>query len=145
MTAATSAFGVVVSIGQGDAATVLPGVDVFDAIAELTSCQSPSETRDQIETTNFDSAAKEFIAGLKDGGEAQFDMNFVPGDAGQTSVRSAFDSGQLRNFLIVFTDAATTTLDFKALVLQKPIASGGVGEALTSSLTIKVSGTVTWT
>ncbi|MDQ7019614.1 MAG: phage tail tube protein [Robiginitomaculum sp.] len=145
MTAATSAFGVVVSIGQGDAATVLPGVDVFDAIGELTSCQSPNETRERIEVTNFDSAAKEFISGLKDGGEAQFEMNFVPGDAGQASVRAAFDSGQLRNFRIVFTDAATTTLDFKVLVLEKPVASGGVGEALTASMTVKVSGAVTWT
>ncbi len=144
MTAATSTTGVVVSIGQGDGASTTPALDTFDAIAEITSCQSPSETRDQTEVTNFDSTAKEFIANLKDGGEAQFDMNFVPGDTGQTSVRSAFDSGQLRNFRIVFTDAAATTLDFKALVLAKPVASGGIGDALSSSMTVKVTGSVTW-
>ena len=145
MTAATSAQGVVVSIGQGDANSITPALDTFDAIGELTSCQSPNESRERTDVTNFDSAAREFIAGLKDGGEAQFDMNFVPGNAGQASVRAAFDSGQLRNFRIVFTDAATTTLDFKVLVLEKPVASGSVNEALTSSMTVKVSGDVTWT
>lgn len=60
--------------------------EVFTAVAEVTSITPPGMSRDAIDATHMESPDKfrEFIAGLIDGGEVSFDLNFVPGGASTT-------------------------------------------------------------
>lgn len=56
---------------------------VYVPLAEVTSITPPPMTRDIIDATHMDSPDgwREFIAGLKDGGELSLAINFVPGGA----------------------------------------------------------------
>lgn len=58
--------------------TVIAGP--FTAVAEVTNITPPGMSRDAVEVTHLASPSmwKQFIAGLKDAGEAQLTLNFVP-------------------------------------------------------------------
>lgn len=61
-------------------ATVLDP-DTFVNLGEVTSVTPPPVTRDILDATHMESPGgwREFITGLKDGGEMSVDLNFVPG------------------------------------------------------------------
>ena len=67
-----------------------PGTYV--AVAEVVSITPPGMTRDAIEATHLKSPEefKEFIAGLKDGGEASITVNFIP--AATDALYTAFEA-----------------------------------------------------
>lgn len=137
--------GVIVSIGQGDAATVGDATDVFDAIGKIESVGAADQVRDQVEVTNFDSAEKEYINGLKDTPEIEFGMKYDPADAGQVSAAAAFDSGELRNFRVAYPTTPVQTAKFQGVVVKRPNPeAGGTGDAITASMTIRRRSAVTW-
>lgn len=124
------------------------GSEVFTTIGEVTSFNSPSITVDEIEVTNFDSPAKEYIsAGLADGGELALEMNFVGSDAQQQGLRTDATNGTTRNFKFIINDHATTktTVTFSAIVKMFDGPKGGQGEAYKASVTLRVTGLPTWT
>jgi hypothetical protein len=55
----------------------------YVALAEITNITPPPMTRDLPEATHMESPGgwKEYVPGLKDGGEISVDMNFIPGSA----------------------------------------------------------------
>lgn len=74
-------------------------------LAEVTNVTGPSESMDLIEVTNHDSADtfKEFIAGLRDGGEVSVEGNFKASDStGQIALHTDFQAGTSRTLLITF-------------------------------------------
>ena len=64
-TAAKSAQGVQLKSGDG------AGPEVFTKIGELKDISGPDEASDQLDATSLDSTSKEFIGGLRDGGEVK--------------------------------------------------------------------------
>jgi predicted secreted protein len=76
-TQAKIGFGVLFKIGN--AATP----EVFTTVAEVTNITPPGLARDSVDASHEQSpsAWREFIPGMKDGGEVSFDVNFVPGSA----------------------------------------------------------------
>ena len=60
-----------------------PGAGTYTKIAEVSSINGPSFSMDTVDATNMDSTNRwrEFIAGLKDGGEVSFDVNWDPAAA----------------------------------------------------------------
>lgn len=119
----------------------------FTTIAEVTNFSGPPETAESIEASSFDSEAKEFVAGLSDGGEFTFDCNFIGSDAEQQGLRADSRSGVLRNFRLVFNDHATapTQVEFSAVVTSPPTPTGAVNAVITASCSLKVSGLPVWT
>lgn len=72
-------------------------------LVELTSISGPSESMDTIDLTSHDSASafREFVAGLRDGGEISFEGNFIKGDSeGQIAAHTDFQNGQVRAWII---------------------------------------------
>lgn len=72
-------------------------------VAELSNISGPSESMDPIDLTSHDSSGsfKEFVAGLRDGGEISIEGNFIKGDAdGQIAMHTDFQSGQARAWII---------------------------------------------
>jgi len=121
--------------------------ETFTTIGEVTSFNAPQVTVDQIEVTNFDSSAKEFISsGLADGGEIGLELNFVGSDAQQQGLRTDCYAGTTRNFKFIMNDHPTTktTVTFSAFVKMLDGPKGGVGEAYKTAITLKVTGTPTW-
>lgn len=123
------------------------GTEVFTTIGEVKNWSGPSESVSDIEATSMDSTAKEFIADLAEPGEVTATVNFVGSDAQQQGLRTDLRAGTLRNFKLIFNDHATTptTAVFSALVTGLDGPSGSSSEIVSMDITLKVSGSATWT
>ena len=138
---ATTAFGTLLKLGDGG------GSEAFATIAEVKNIKGPKLKMDTIEVTSHSStsAFREYIAGLLDGGEVTFDMNWLPANATQSysaGVLKDMYNRTKRNFQLVFPSASPTTWTFAAFVTGfEPDAA--VDGALTASLTLKLTGVPT--
>lgn len=128
---------------RGDGATP---TEAFTTIAEVVSISGPTESARQVEVTNFDSAAKEYIAGLRDSGELSFECNFIPESTMQQGLRTDLINRVKRNFKLILNDNTVegdkTTFTFAAVVTSFAM-NGATDDAWKASVTLKISGAPT--
>lgn len=125
--AAINAFGTLLKMGATE-------------IAEVTNISAPSVSRDSIEYTSHSSAGgfREFMPGLKDGGEVSLDINWDPSNATHQSLYTQLNTGTANTaFSIVFPNA--WEFNFNGHVTGFD-ATAPIDDRLTASVTIKVSG-----
>lgn len=96
---------------------------------------------DELDTTDLDSTAKEFVSGLMDEGKFSFEKKTLNADAGQLALRAARASGAVKGMKLVLPDAATAT--FNVLVKSLPSA-GGVNAVLKGTVDCRITGPVVW-
>lgn len=96
---------------------------------------------DELDTTDLDSDAKEFVSGIKDEGKFGFEMKTLKSDNGQIALRAARTSGVITPFKLTLSDGSVAS--FSALVKTIP-TSGGVNAVLKGKVDTKISGPVTW-
>ena len=132
-------FGVLLK--RGDGATV----EAFTAIAELIGLSGPGLALDTVESTHTESAnaAKEYIAGLLDGGEVSADLNFLPGNATHTGLVADWQARTLRNWEVIWPDTGSTTWSFAAFVTSYE-PSAPIEDRMTASVSLKLSGIPTF-
>ena len=116
---------------------------VFTTIGEINSIGMPSISRDTIDATHSESPDKwrEFIAGLKDGGEVSAELNFVPGSAGTTLLLGQLDNDApsvCKITLPMFTPAYVWTFD--AFLTGFDPGDAPVGDKMTATVTFKITG-----
>lgn len=119
---------------------------VFTELALIGNISLPQPTFDEIETTHqkSDGRTRQFIAGLKDPGEAGFECSWVPNSPTDEALAAAFAIGQVFDwqFKFPFDDAGTPSLlvwSFKGWVkAYQPAADLGV--ARMASTTLRISG-----
>lgn len=131
-TQAKIGYGVLFKIGNG------ASPEVFTTVAEVTSITPPSLARDSIDASHEESPEgwREFIGGMKDGGEVSLELNFVPGSA-TTILLMAEIEAAAGNKQIVFTTGEI--FSFKALCTAfEPDAP--LDDKMVASVTYKVSG-----
>lgn len=130
-----SSWGAQLKIGDGG------GVEVFTTIAQVRDIGGPSLSMDTLDVTTHDSADawREFVGGLKDGGEVSMELVYDPDSVTQTALRVDLDSRVRRNFKLVFPDLTSTEWAFTATITQfEP--SANVEDELSASVTLKVTG-----
>lgn len=117
--------GVLFKVGNG------ASPEVFTTVAEVTSITPPGMSRDAIDATHEESPEgwREFIGGLKDGGEVSLELNFVPGSATTILLMAEIEAAP-GNKQIVFTTgeifafrALCTNLEPEAPMDDKMVAS----------------------
>ena len=140
--------------------TVLPGFGVtlqrgdstspeqFVDIAEITDVSGPGLSRDALEATHTASPNRwrEFIAGLKDGGEISLSMNHLPLNATQNADSGGLvgefattDGDSVSNWRLVFPTSPVVNWTFPAIVTAfEP--SPQVQDIMTASATFKIAG-----
>lgn len=135
--AGLDAFGTQLERGDG------AGTEVFTAIANVTNITPPGIERETYDVTAHDSPNgwREFVGGLKDGGEVEIELNYDPRE--HDTLVADFEDDAPRNYRIVFPG----TLGQWAF---KAIMSGFESEAphddkLSATVTFKVSGKPTIT
>lgn len=116
----------------------------FTTIAEVTDISGPSFSRESIETTSHDSTGgyREFIPGLREGGEVTFSVNFMPGDTTHdqsTGMLNQFDDDNVHNWQVVYPTTPAKTWNFAAF-LTKFDTKAPVGDKLSADITLQVSG-----
>jgi predicted secreted protein len=139
---AVRSFGTFLKIGDGASPT-----EVFTTIAEVRDISGPSIAVGTEEVTSHDSGGwREHIPTIIEGGEVSFDLNFNAQATQGFSSGSLYDDmvdRTLRNFQIVLPTSTAKTGAFKAYVTGFEL-SAPVEGVLTASLTLMISGAVTW-
>lgn len=129
-TAATSGFGATVDYLSADPST-------YSTIGELLSVTPPPKSRDTIEATHMASpdGFREYIGGLRDGGESTLTFNYT--EAGATLLETLF-AADAETFKI--TLAGSSTVIFTAIVTEVALDDVVVDDKMGMSMTLKVTG-----
>lgn len=116
------------------------GATSYDLIAEVVSVDVLDVSVDDLDVSSHDSSGgwKEYIGGMKDGGELSFELNFDPDVHG-----SLLDIvGVTRAMRIVMPSATDDSVDFDGHI-KSLSASAPHDDKLSATAAIKVSGPVT--
>jgi predicted secreted protein len=84
--------------------------DTWTTVAEVGNITPPSYARDAQDATHTESTEgwREFIPGLKDGGEISCELNLVPDSNTMDMILEQFDSDVLTQVRILFADGVQT-------------------------------------
>jgi predicted secreted protein len=112
----------------------------FTTIGEITSITMPSISRDAIDATHSESPNqwREFIAGLKDGGEVSAELNMVPGSAGTTLLMAQLTRSEPTACRIIFP-ANDYQWSFDAIMTGFE-SEAPVDDKMTATVTFKITG-----
>lgn len=119
------------------------GAGTYVTIANVSDISGPSRSREAIEVTAHDSPDqyREFVKGLKDGGEIVVTINYNPGNTTHSALDADFEEDTLRNYRVVLLpgEADTKTWTFAGLITdigdEFPI-----DDRMEREVTFKVSG-----
>lgn len=113
----------------------------WEDIAEVTSVKGPGKKRETIEVTNLRSidGYKEFISGLRDGGNISLGMNFFRG--GYDLMEEDFEDDDLKSYQIILPDPDETSFEFEGLITELPL-NVTTKDQITMDVTIQVSGKI---
>ena len=137
MVDAIAAKGTLIQIGDGGSP------ETFTTIAKVNQITGPSPTEEFIDVTSLDSTSgyREFLPSFKDGGEVSLEVSLVP--TTHNDLQSKFEAQTIHNFKIVWPDAGSSTVSFAAYV-QSIAPTAQVGDKVGATITLRVSGAVTW-
>ncbi|WP_432118482.1 phage tail tube protein [Streptomyces sp. bgisy032] len=132
--AGIDAFGI--ALQRSDMATT----PVFAAIGNVTNVSGPEIERETYDVTAHDTEDgwREFIGGLKDGGEVSLELNYDP-DKHDVLVAD-FEDAVPRDYKLVFPPAAGGGTWGLKLILTGFSQEAPVDDKFTAELTFKVSG-----
>lgn len=138
MSNAIGAFGTLLKIGDGETE------ETFTTIAEVINISGPGLSMDTIDVTSHSSTEgwREYIGGLLDAGELNFDINFIPTENTHklaTGLLGDLAAKTKRNFQLVFPDGSSTTWSFTALVTGFEPAEA-IDDKLAASVSLKLTG-----
>lgn len=128
-------YGTLFKIGDGATPT-----EIFTKIGTITNLKPLSVSRDSIDVTHNESSNRfrEFIPGLRDGGEISFDIQLDPDGADlDTLYNDEFNSQTVGNKQILFADGTDFTF---AGFCTKIDADTPTDDKMMLSVTYKVSG-----
>lgn len=122
--------------------------NAYQSIEEVKSLSGLGKTNPLIDVTSFDSAAREYIAGLADGSEITVECVRVHTASNlQDTVIADVDAGSTRTFRLTITNESTSpnltkTYTFSAVCLSWSITPS-FDDAQMISFTMKISGDIT--
>ena len=133
-TAAAIGFGVTFSIYD---TSISP--DAYVALGEVLNVDGPSMSRDMIDATHTGSTSRwrEFVSGLRDGGEVSVEMNLDPDGSTYLLLFNEMESDTKKNHKITFPD--TSTWSFSGLITGLE-SSQPVDDKMVVTATFKVDG-----
>lgn len=123
----------------GNSTTLKIGATTIGEVKKISPLNSK---KDEIDVTTLSSTAKEFILGLMDYGSVTVTVNFFPGDAGQTAIRTAFTNQTTDLYTITFPSSLGATYTFYALVMEAPGPEIG-NDVLEANVVLRVTGAAT--
>jgi hypothetical protein len=114
----------------------------YTEILGITGYNPSGASVPEIPTTDLQSTAAEFKAGLLDNGSASMEIQYLPADAGQIAARAAFAASETRSFRL--TDPEATTYTFDGYISNFPtVPTATINGILSGTMSIRVSGDVT--
>ena len=118
---------------------------VYTTIAEVLSVSEIGSTNPEINVTNLDSTAQEYIPGLADGTTVEFEMNWVAGNASQQALRTAVANGSTINLRMVWTQVSPNTIaQFDIAALNFSMGETSAEQQVTARFSGRISGSIQW-
>ena|SRR5690348_10026136 len=115
--------------------------EVFTTVATVGNISGPGLKGDTIDVTNHDNVDryKQFIVGLKDGGEVKFTLYFDPVETTHTGLITTFEARTVGNWKLALPISPVQSWTFAGVVTGFE-NKFDVNAAMTADVTIKVSG-----
>ena len=130
-----------VGIGLGSEFWLDNASGVLTQLDELLSVTPPNPQIEEVEATHMGSTAREFIAGLTDFGEGEFEFNFIPHNATDQLIRAAISDRVQRSFKIVLPRAAGDTQEITGECIVKGwVPNDPIDDRMTATLTVRYTG-----
>ncbi len=138
MTAAVLGKGATLQLGSG------ASPQAYTTIAEVLRCGPIGSSNPEVDVTNLDSTAKEYIAGLADGNTVEFDMNWLSSNTQQTSLRTSQAAGSTVNLRMVWQTSPLTRAQFNLVLLTFEMGETTPDAQVTATVSGRISGSITW-
>lgn len=123
-----------------------------NAVGEIVDINGPTSTRDEIDSTNLGSTAKEFQLALVDNGTLSMTVNCKPADLGQEGLEGDFNTDPPPSRAVLITlpidtdqsHSTATTLAFNARCsgFELAVATDAIVQI---NVSLRLTGAVTWT
>ena len=117
---------------------------VYTTIAEVLRCGPIGSTNPEVDVTNLDSTAKEYIAGLADGNTVDFECNWIAGNTQQEALRTAAANGSTEHLKMVWQTSPNTTAVFELVILNFEMGETSAEQQVTCSVSGRISGSIAW-
>jgi len=138
MTSAVLGSGATLQLGSG------ASPQVYTTIAEVLRCGPIGSTNPEVDVTNLDSTAKEYIAGLADGNNVEFDVNFISGNTQQESLRTSQAAGSTVNLRMVWQTSPNTNAQFDLVLLGFQMGETSAESQVSATVSGRISGSIAW-
>lgn len=123
------------------------GAGTYVVVANVSDLSGPARKREAIEVTAHDSpnGYREFVKGLKDGGEVTATLNYNPGNSTHSQLDADFEEDALRNYRITILpgEADEHSWTFSGLITAIG-DSFPVDDRMERDVTFKISGKPTY-
>ncbi len=139
MTSAVLGSGATLQIGSGASPQVYT-----TTIAEVLRCGPIGSSNPEVDVTNLDSTAKEYIAGLADGNTVDFDVNWLVGNTQQASLRTSQAAGSTINLQMVYPTSPNTKAQFDFVLLDFEMGEATAEGQLTARISGRITRSITW-
>ena len=139
MTAAVLGKGATLGLGS-DASP-----QVYTTIAEVLRCGPIGSTNPEVNVTNLDSTAQEYIAGLADGNTVELEFNWVVGNTEQVSLRTSQAAGTTVNLQMIWDTSPQTSAQFDFVLLDFEMGETTPEAQITGRVSGRISGSIQWT
>lgn len=132
-------------IGASFLASDMASAPTFTEIANVTSISGPSISRETYDVTAHDSTGgyREFIGGLREGGEVSFDLNFDPEAPTHQTLIGYLGDAVARDYQVTLPNDAAT-FDFSGFLTGWDV-SLPIDDKITAAVTFKVTSKPTLT
>jgi len=117
---------------------------VYTTIAEVLRCGPIGSTNPEVDVTNLDSTAKEYIAGLADGNNVEFDVNYIAGNTQQDSLRTSQAAGSTVNLRMVWQTSPNTNAQFDLVLLGFQMGETSAETQVSATVSGRISGSIYW-
>jgi hypothetical protein len=137
MATTRSAHGALLKLGDG------ASPEVFTTVAKALDIDGPKFSSGEIDVTNHDSTAKEYIAALTDAGEMTFGLNFDANDTQHAALLALQQASTVKNWKLVLPNTSPSMQFSFSGYLKDFGAKLPVEGAQTIDASIRISGACT--
>jgi len=118
-----------------------PLIAAMTKVGEIITVSEPSRTKDTVDATNMDSPDRyrEFISGLKDGGEVPLEFNRIQDDEGQQALEAGFEYDGAIYVAITIPTKPPVRWMVRGIVTNRE-GETPLDDKMTANATLKVTG-----
>jgi len=130
------------AITPGKGSTLKNGTNLIGQIFDL---KPPNMANPELDTTDLDSTVRTFRPTVPDYGEFNFKMNHDPADSQHQALLTAFAAGTVISWTVTLADAGNATYAFSGFIKGYDLGNLVVDNKSEATVTVKLTGSVTFT